>query len=132
MGWEQLKTDIKYLLTDFSMSRARKRCLFRENLERKLEQAKQELQLDPNNEDLNSRVNGLFAQIKKLEIDRVKGTLLHSHYRDVCLDRCTLTTAKKLHEDRHEDRHFYAIQKKDGQIEYNVRGILKEDKGQRS
>ncbi len=132
VGWEQLKMDMKYLLIDFSIFRARKIRLFRESLERKLEQAKQELQLHPNNGVFNSQVNGLFAQIKKLEIDKVKGILLHSHYRDVCLDRCTLTTAKKLQKKSAVDRHFYALQKKDGQVEYNVRGILKEIKDQMS
>ncbi len=116
MGWEQLKMELKHLLIELSLSKATETHLLRQNLEGKLEWAKQALQLDPNSKVLNTEVNGFFAQITKMEIDRVKGTLIHSHYRDVCLDRCTLTTAKKLQKKSAENRHFYAIQKKNGQI----------------
>ncbi len=52
--------------------------------------------------------------------------MLHSNYRDICLDRCNLFTAKKLQKRSAESKHFYALKNKNGEIIYKTREIIRE------
>ncbi|MCP4648685.1 MAG: hypothetical protein GY853_01215, partial [PVC group bacterium] len=91
---------------------------------------KLKLQERPDNEGLLQQLDELYGQLKRIEIEKVKGVLLHSNYRDICLDRCSLFTAKKLQKRSAESKHFYALQNRNGEKIYKSQEIVKEVRDQ--
>ncbi len=117
---------MKRILVSFSRRRARKQRALNENLEKSLASMKLKLQEKPDDEGLLLQLDELYKQLKRIEIEKVKGVLLHSNYRDICFDRCNLFTAKKLQKRSAESKHFYALKRKNGEIIYKTREIVKE------
>ncbi|MCP4652636.1 MAG: hypothetical protein GY858_04550, partial [Candidatus Omnitrophica bacterium] len=125
-GWEKLKSDFKRVLVAFSRQRAGKRRVQNKNLEKSLAKVKEKLQEKPDNEGLLQQLDELYGQLKRNEIEKVKGILLHSNYRNICFDRCNLFTAKKLQKRSAESKHLYALKRKNGETVYKTREIVKE------
>ncbi|MCP4651518.1 MAG: reverse transcriptase family protein, partial [PVC group bacterium] len=129
-GWEHLKISMKSVLVSYSRCRARTRRAQNEMLEKSLARVKLQLQEKPDDEGLLLQLDELYGQLKRIEIDKVKGVLLHSNYRDICLDQCNLFTVKKLQKQSVESKHFYAIRNKNGETLYKTREIVKEIRNQ--
>ncbi len=73
---------MKSVLVSFSKQRARKQRTLNENLEKVLATMKLKLQERPDDEGLLLQLDELYGQLKRIEIEKVKGVLLHSNYND--------------------------------------------------
>ncbi len=115
---------------DFSKRMAIKRKIKHLDLEEKLRKAKEVSQKEPENRINNEYIKDILLQIRSEEKLEIASRIHNSHYKDICIDRCYLNTAKKLQKKSAEDRHFYSLKGRNKEIIYDTKVMVTEMKGQ--
>ncbi len=99
-AWETFKLNVRTFLQGYSKKLAAEKRKKLADLEKRLDRVKRLLLMNPNQPFLIKEVDKITAQLKVIEKERVSAAIHKSHYRDICMDKCSLTTAKSYRKNR--------------------------------
>ncbi len=128
--WDILKREIKDMSLRFSKHKAMQRKMSIFKWERELEEAKEKVRVDPDDFQSKNKIKIVLEHLKQNERREIAAIVHKTHYKDICVDRCFLNTAKKLQKRSAEDRHFYALKGREGEMKYKTVEIVDEVKNQ--